>query len=260
LIARREYCLQHYRAQALPRCRVLGCQRPATRRGLCDPHRRNGGKPIRPRPKRKATNEPRVLAWGRVHIVRSAVPIVEAEARRLKRRPSALIGDLIEAWAREKQAGRDGLRLDEPCRGPGCNRPAGTSGLCRTHQLQLERGQSLRPIRPKQHEVRMGSLRLPEDTARSLRKAAAASGLPLTEVLRQRLRAGLESVGALASTPPKPAGRTVRLGALPMPAALAERLNVTAQELGVSSAELVRRALAADRWEQIAAGRLPRAR
>src|SRR5262249_50232376 len=50
-----------------------------------------GGKPIRSRPKRSATEEPRVLAWGRVHIVRGAVPVIEAEARRLKRRPSALI-------------------------------------------------------------------------------------------------------------------------------------------------------------------------
>jgi hypothetical protein len=89
----------------------------------------------------------------------------------------------------------------------------------------------------------MGSLRLSEESATALRKAAAASGLPLAEVLRRRLHAGLRDVTALANKLPTPTGRTVRLGALPMPEALAERLSVVAQELAVSVAEVVRRAL-----------------
>jgi hypothetical protein len=41
--------------------------------------------------------------------------------------------------------------------------------------------------------------------ARALRKAAAASGLPLAEVLRRRLHAGLQDVTTLV----EPAGRSV---------------------------------------------------
>ena len=89
----------------------------------------------------------------------------------------------------------------------------------------------------------MGSLRLPEDTARALRQAADASGLPLTEVLRQRLEVVLQNLEALAGRPATSARRMVRLGALPMPAALAERLNVAAQELGLPVSEVIRRAL-----------------
>jgi hypothetical protein len=189
-----------------------------------------------------------------VHIVRSAVPIVEAEARRRQLPPSAVIADIVEAWARAEERGAHPLRFADVCRASDCDRTATTAGLCRTHYLQKQRGQPLRRIRPKQQEVRMGPLRLSEESARALRKAAAASGLPLAEVLRRRLHAGLQDVAALANKLPTRGGRTVRLGALPMPAALAERLNVAAQELGLPASEVIRRAVA----QKAPGARLPR--
>jgi hypothetical protein len=89
----------------------------------------------------------------------------------------------------------------------------------------------------------MGSLRLPEKTVRALRSAARASGLPLAEVLRRKLRAALDDAARLAAVSEAiEPGHIVRLGALPMPANLAQRLTLVAQELGISVAEVVRRA------------------
>jgi predicted DNA-binding protein len=154
-----------------------------------------------------------------------------------------MIADIVEAWARAEKRGLRPLRFVESCSAPDCDRDATTAGLCRTHHLQKQRGQPLRPIRLRRHEVRMGSLRLPHETARALKNAARAAGLPVSEVLRQRLQAGLRDVVLLATRPAVSRERTVRLGALPMPAALAERLNAAAQELGLPASEVIRRAV-----------------
>ncbi len=89
----------------------------------------------------------------------------------------------------------------------------------------------------------MGSLRLPTDAARRLRASAKRSGATFADLLRRALQEALKDTSRLAVTASRPSGSTVRLGALPMPAELAQALNVAAQELGVSVAEVVRRAL-----------------
>jgi len=239
LIQRRELCLQHYRSHVLPRCRIRGCQRPALRRGICDPHHRNGGKPIRTRPKRSPANGPRLFAWNRLYLRQEVVPLVEREAKRLHLTPTAMLAEIVEAWAR-------GTGLDAPCTAPGCTRAATASGLCRTHQLQRERGAPLTAIRPKQHETRIGSLRMPAEAVARLRREAGRSGGTLAESVRRALDAALRDPARLTRVTAS-GGPTTRIGALPMPADLAARLTEVAGSIGVSVAEVVRRAIASRR-------------
>ena len=64
--------------------------------------------------------------------------------------------------------------------------------------------------------------------------------------LPRALEAALRDPGRLALVT-APAGPSMRLGALPMPAELAARLTEVAGVLGVSVAEVVRRSVAAPR-------------
>jgi hypothetical protein len=78
------------------------------------------------------------------------------------------MADVIEAWARSRREGHVAAPPDV-CRGPGCQRRANVSGLCRTHYLQQRRGQPLRPIQSAiAGQVQMGSLRLPAAQAARL--------------------------------------------------------------------------------------------
>ena len=74
------------------------------------------------------------------------------------------------------------------------------------------------------------------------RRGGRRMGIPVlsrSTLPRRPLRVGVGvSLPLLA-----PCGLTLRLGALPMPAELAQLLTLTAQELGVSVAEVVRRAV-----------------
>jgi predicted DNA-binding protein len=183
------------------------------------------------------------LKASKLYLRPEAVPVVEEEARRLGLSKTGMLAEIVEAWAR---AGVNGApsRIVTVGQAPSCDRPAGVSGLCRTHRIQEQRGQPLRPIRPKQQEVRMGSLRLPAATAKRLRATARASGLTFNEALRQALAAGLDYVPGLAALEPASrGGETVRLGVLGLPRELAERLNVMAQGFGLPVSEVVRRAL-----------------
>jgi hypothetical protein len=77
-----------------------------------------------------------------------------------------------------------------------------------------------------------------------LRATARASGPTFNEGLPQALAAGLDDVPRLAALgPASRGGETVRLGVLGLPAEMAERLNVVAQELGLPVTEVIRRAL-----------------
>jgi len=110
------------------------------------------------------------------------------------------------------------------------------------HRRQEERGEALRPIRLRKHDLRLGSVRLPAPAAKRLRRQAKRAGIPFAEALRRAIGAGLLHPQRLADLDSKRTP-TVRLGALPMPAALAERLNVAAQQLGLPASEVIRRAL-----------------
>ena len=91
----------------------------------------------------------------------------------------------------------------------------------------------------------MGSLRLPSDQVQRLRRVADRAGLTLPELIRRTLAGPLEAPRSLAS-PVAPTGKgTMRIGLLRLSPEVAERLSVVAAELGVSTAEVVRRALTA---------------
>jgi hypothetical protein len=108
---RRGLCMLHYR-DALPRCQVKGCMRPAVSQKMCWPHRKVWGGPVQTRPKRSSTDETRVLAWGRLYLAVDAVRAVEEEARRRGGSPSGLLAEIVERWARE--IGNHDVENDEP--------------------------------------------------------------------------------------------------------------------------------------------------
>jgi hypothetical protein len=133
-------------------CNVAGCGRRVDADGRCKGHRDDPQRAVRPaRPRRSD----RILAWGRLVLQRDAARRVEEEARRRGMSPSGFAAFIVEAWAAD-----GAVRLQATCAAPGCTRSATTSGLCRTHALQDARGQPLTPIRPKHHDMRLGSLRL----------------------------------------------------------------------------------------------------
>jgi len=68
--------------------------------------------------------------------------------------------------------------------------------------------------------------------------------LSLVEAVRRALEVAMANPDRLAEVQPR-AGPTMRLGALPMPAELGERLAAVAAGLGVSISEVVRRGLTA---------------
>lgn len=110
------------------------------------------------------------------------------------------------------------------------------------HRLQQERGRPLTPIRPKQYDLRLGSLRLSASAVTRLRREAGRAGTTLAEGVRRALEAALRDPARLARVTPS-TGPTTRIGGLSMPAELAGRLTEVAGALGVSVAEAVRRAV-----------------
>ena len=181
-----------------------------------------------------------MLAWGRIHIVPSAVGAVEAEVRRRELTPSGVVAELVEAWAQAQL----GTPAPARCRVEGCGRPAFSGGLCRPHSIQERRGQQLRPVLERVPEpVQMGSLRLPAALAKRLRNAAKATGRTVPDLIRRALTSGLEDSGALAARAPAHGPEGLRLGMLRLPAETAQQVNRVAQELGIASSEVIRRAV-----------------
>jgi predicted DNA-binding protein len=217
-----------------------GLGRNASHFGFCEPHWKNGGKPLKRRPQRPRAQEPRVLAWGRIHIVPSAVGVVEAEARRRQLTRSGVVAELVEAWAQAQL----GPPAPASCRVEGCGRVVFARGLCRPHSIQERRGQRLRPVLEHiPEQVQVGSLRLPAGLARRLRAAAKATGRTVPDLIRRALASGLEDSVALAARAPARGREGLRLGMLRLPAGTAQRLNLVAQELGIASSDVIRRAV-----------------
>jgi len=92
-------------------------------------------------------------------------------------------------------------------------------------------------------QVQMGSLRLPAELARRLRTAAKTTGRTVPDLIRRALASGLEDSAALAGRRPARGREGLRLGMLRLPAETAQRLNRVAQELGIASSEVIRRAV-----------------
>lgn len=227
----------------MAKCRVRGCHRHASHFGYCHPHYKNGGKALRPRPMRSRIGVPRVLAWGRIYLRPDAVPVVEREARRLGLSKSGMLAEIVEAWAKARADATLSRRLTV-CRIDGCERPVRARGLCAAHYQKASAGKPLKPAWERlDAPVKMGSLRLPAEVAARLKRDAVASGRPVTDLIRRALAVALEEASALTVARSRASTGTTRLGMLRLPADLAERLNVVAQELGVSVVEVVRRAM-----------------
>lgn len=91
----------------------------------------------------------------------------------------------------------------------------------------------------------MGSLRLPVALATRLRAAAKTTGRTVPDLIRRALVSGLGDSVALAKRAPARGRQGLRLGMLRLPAETAQRLNRVAQELGIASSEVIRRAVEA---------------
>ena len=180
-----------------------------------------------------------------------AARAVRAEAERRNLSPSGVMAAVVEGWARAR-AGAPPSRRFTLCRAPGCERAVYARGLCRPHEVQERQGHRLRPIQERiQDQVRMGSLRLPLAMLEGLRRESTSSGDTVTELLRRVLAEALNDVPALARAESLRRGGGVgRLGMLRLPAGLAERLSVVAQELGLPVAEVVRRAVVRRRMRE----------
>jgi predicted DNA-binding protein len=156
-----------------------------------------------------------------------------------------MVAEIVEAWARSRAVATPSRRLTV-CTVPGCERPVRARALCAAHYQQASAGKSLKPAWERlDTPVKMGSLRLPTDVAARLKRDAVTSGRPVTDLIRRALAAALKDVSALTAARPRTSGLTIRLGKLRLPADVAQRLNVVAQELGLSVAEVVRRAVEA---------------
>jgi predicted DNA-binding protein len=89
----------------------------------------------------------------------------------------------------------------------------------------------------------MGSLRLPGGAGETAPSGREATGRTVPDLIRRALAAGLEDSAALAARVPARGREGLRLGMLRLPAETAQRLNRVAQELGIASSEVIRRAV-----------------
>jgi hypothetical protein len=119
------------------RCAESDCQAKVHAKGLCRRHynarRRSSVQPgaVRYRPRIPG----RRLTWGTLWLSEDAESAVAREARRSGLAPTAVMAEVVEAWARRG------------CGLQGCVRPVYARGLCRPHYVQRQRGQGLREIR-----------------------------------------------------------------------------------------------------------------
>ena len=153
-------------------------------RGLCDGHAEDPTRAIRVM-REKAD---RVLAWGRLVLDRSSIPVLAAEAKRRGLGPSALMADVIDRWCKAIATGGWPRNSLAPCAYPGCTRPLYQRALCRTHHWQRQHGKELTPIRPygPGEEIEaFGRLQLTPELSRRLRRTAASRRIPVAELVRQ---------------------------------------------------------------------------
>ena len=186
----RGFCESHYRKwrrKQVPPCSVRDCGRPALRRGLCESHAANGGRPLRPLRAPKG----RVLAWGRLYVEPSAVPVLSAASMRRRMSPSSLMADIIEAWCRTRASGVPAGKL-QPCAFGSCEQPVYARKLCRTHYVQQRRGMQLRATKlEKGRGVAFGRLRFPPELLDKARAVAERDGISVADVIRRALESSL---------------------------------------------------------------------
>jgi hypothetical protein len=189
----KDLCERHYkqkRALEGPRCSVPGCNRRVDGRGLCRGHREDPTRTIRV----LRARSDRALAWGRLVVDRSSIPVLAAEAKRRGLGPSALMADVIDRWCRAIVTGGWPRNSLAPCAYPGCDRPLYQRALCRTHHWQRQHGKeltSIRPYGPGDVFEAFGHLRLTPELAKRLKATAASRRVPVAELVRQLLEAGL---------------------------------------------------------------------
>jgi hypothetical protein len=188
-------CRAHYKQKRRlegPRCSVPGCdRRVAVRgRGLCSGHLKDPTRTIRV----LRAKADRALAWGRLVVDRASIPVLKAEAKRRGLGPSALMADVIDRWCKSIATGGWPRNSLAPCAYPGCERPLYYRALCRTHHWQRQHGKELTPIRPygpgDVFEA-FGHLRLTPELAKRLKASAKSRRVPVAELVRQLLDAGL---------------------------------------------------------------------
>ena len=104
------------------------------------------------------------------------------------------MSEVIDQWAKALKRGAWPRNSLAPCAFPGCPRPLFVRGLCRTHHARRQRGAELTPIRSQAAATGLGEfghLRLTPTLLKRLRRTAASRGIPVAEVVRQVLEAGL---------------------------------------------------------------------
>jgi hypothetical protein len=118
------------------RCAEAGCAEKVHAKGQC---RRHYNARRRSSQVGSGTYRPRIpgrrLAWGHLWLSEEAETAVARESRRSGLAPTAVMAEVLEAWARRG------------CGFPGCVRPVYARGLCRPHYVQRQRGEGLREIR-----------------------------------------------------------------------------------------------------------------
>jgi len=105
-----------------------------------------------------------------------------------------MMSEVINQWSKALKSGAWPRNSLAPCAFPGCPRPLYFRGLCRTHHWQRQHGKELTPIRPRGSATgfaAVGHLRMTRELSKRLRRTAASRGIPVAELVRQVLEAGL---------------------------------------------------------------------
>jgi hypothetical protein len=104
------------------------------------------------------------------------------------------MADVVARWCKAIASGGWPRNSLAPCAYPGCERPLYYRALCRTHHWQRQHGKELTRIRaygPAEEIDAFGHLRLTPELSKRLRRTAASRRIPVAELVRQLLEAGL---------------------------------------------------------------------
>jgi predicted DNA-binding protein len=174
-----------------------------------------GKKPSRVirRPKRHHVG--RVLAWGRLYVRPEVVPIVEREAWRVGVSPTGFLAEVIEQWVRKQATGARAWRA-------------------KVRRVRQEPTHGTERIR----------LRLPQRLADRINARASKDGTTVRANLRAAIASGLQNRSAILDAARAPRGvSTYGIGSLPLPKAMATEIRGLAKKLGISTNEVIRRAI-----------------